>query len=532
MIEQTSEEKVKSEKKPKQTIINTTLVILEGKVYEQIYDPAKAQCEYVSWNAKLNEYVYQESVTDSLRKIKYVPICEESKWVKNGFIPLPSKPENYISFKHLVDEINKFTEKYLDIPEERRQLNTYAIILSYMTEKLHSIPYLRSVGMKGAGKSRFCDVYGNIAYKPINILLPNIGNIYRLQDTYHGVLVINEDISPIKGINDNKELFTLLCSGTERGHPVPRCVGDKNDVFPFDPFGLKILSSYKISNHGAYESRCLNTEMIGTTRKDIPVSLGVRFEKDSLKIRNMLLDFRLKTFNDDFETYSNQTMGFWLGVSNRTAQCLQPLSFLIAFDPEIKTFLLQVAEQKNVEDITRDSESFDGIVFLKYLEIVRTKQSIDVSIGEIKDSLLSKFPDIKPRGIASSLKGLGLNTERGYSGNKQVTNVLPNIERIEILVNTYLFPEERLDAITNYNNVVNGVKVETETNVETQPQQKLDVELSLHDKIQSLLTCIEMNDDGMTIEGLIGEGFDSAFLDNCLDQGVIIKNPNGKIVRG
>lgn len=450
------QEVISKTKEPKATVAKTTLVILNGVVFEQIYNPDKAQCQYVSWNEQTKEYVYRPSIFDMLHNIKYVPICEESKWVKNGYIPLSEKPEDYVSFKHLVDEINRVTSQYLDIPDERRQLNTYVIILSYMMEKLHAIPYLRALGFKGNGKSRFCDFYGNIAYKSINILLPNMSNIYRLLEDYHGTLVINEDTSPKKGKynadDEDKDLFALLCSGFERGHPVPRSVGKKHDVEPFDPFGLKILSSYKPTSHDAYESRCINTEMTGTTRTDIPIALGKKFLQDTLHLRNMLLDFRLKNFNKDFAEYENQTMSYWVGVSNRVAQCIQPISFLIAFDPDVKKFLLTVAEQKHMEDITRDSESFDGVIFKTYVELVGKKNSNEVCIKELKYLLDSKYPDIKPRSIASSLKTLGFKTQRGYLEGKQETIVLPDLDRVTILSKMFLFPDERTDILAGYTN--------------------------------------------------------------------------------
>ena len=67
------QEEILKTKKPKQTVANTTLVILNGVVFEQIYNPDKAQCQYVSWNEQTKEYVYHDFVFDPLHNIKYIP---------------------------------------------------------------------------------------------------------------------------------------------------------------------------------------------------------------------------------------------------------------------------------------------------------------------------------------------------------------------------------------------------------------------------------------------------------------------------
>jgi hypothetical protein len=475
----------KKEKKNKTTkkengpeIVKTTLVIIDNKIYEQVYNPKIATCQFVSLNKDTNSYEYCDSVLDTLRNKLFVTICEESKWIKEKYVPLPSEPEDYISFEHLINEIIKFTRKYVDIAEERLILNAYTIVLSWMMEKIHAIPYLRATGLPGGGKSRFCDTYGHIAYKPINMLIPNIANIFRLQDLYRGTIVINEDTTPqklMKNIDgDIKNLWSLLRSGFEKGHPIPRCIGDEHDVEAFEPFGLKILCSYFASNDLAFESRCLNSEMVAT-EKDILIALNDEFFTEALHIRNLLLDFRLKTFDMDFSEYQNQTMGFWQGKGTcRISQCLQPLSFLIKFDEKIKDFLMTVLEQKHIEEVTNNAESFDGTVFIKYLEIA---QSQIVTIRELTESLTNKYAELKPRAVASSLKRLGLKTRKTHVDNKQETVIIPDVVLVTRLSKIYILPENKVEVIAKY---AKAVSTETKTiesfDVDEKEQQRLQTE--------------------------------------------------------
>jgi len=64
------------------------------------------------------------------------------------------------------------------------------------------------------------------------------------------------------------------------------------------------------------------------------------------------------------------------------------------------------------------------------------------------------------------------------------------------------------------------------------PQQTLTTDISLEDKVNSILTCIEMHDEGITREGLEGEGFSYEFIDECINRKIIHIKSNGKVGAG
>lgn len=61
------------------------------------------------------------------------------------------------------------------------------------------------------------------------------------------------------------------------------------------------------------------------------------------------------------------------------------------------------------------------------------------------------------------------------------------------------------------------------------PQKKLDFQPSLSDRINSLLTCLEMHDGSMSDEELEAEGFDYGFIEKCIEQKIITKKPDGTL---
>jgi phage/plasmid-associated DNA primase len=58
------------------------------------------------------------------------------------------------------------------------------------------------------------------------------------------------------------------------------------------------------------------------------------------------------------------------------------------------------------------------------------------------------------------------------------------------------------------------------------PQKKLNFDLSLEDKINQLLTCLEMYEGKLTLEQLEEQGFSNEFLAKCLERGIIHERPD------
>ena len=64
---------------------------------------------------------------------------------------------------------------------------------------------------------------------------------------------------------------------------------------------------------------------------------------------------------------------------------------------------------------------------------------------------------------------------------------------------------------------------------QSKPQSKLDISISLQDKINSLLSCIEMN-PGIKFSELPEEGFEKSFLLECMKRKIIHVKPDGDTV--
>jgi hypothetical protein len=90
-----------------------------------------------------------------------------------------------------------------------------------------------------------------------------------------------------------------LNNGYEQGLPVLRVEGKENRVVTrYSVFGPKLFASRKRKNDWAFESRLITIPMQATRRKDIPPFLLDSFHEKGLKLRNMLLMYRLKHYFD------------------------------------------------------------------------------------------------------------------------------------------------------------------------------------------------------------------------------------------
>jgi hypothetical protein len=451
-----------AEEKPGYIVKIATSVIIDNSdgtktMWEEIRNTKFNTCQYVTYNDKTNSYEYAFQVKDENKKILYISPCGEDDGVFKGVVHFPSEPEDYQNFSHLMSEIDTYVKRYLDIAEDRRKLANYVIVLSYLLDNVNTIPLLRFIGMWGQGKTRGQDVYGHIAYIPVFLTNPTSANIYRIENDYKNcTIILNENINLGKKTHydENKEnLKTILLSSFERGHHISRCVGEDNKLVYFDPFGLKIISSYYESNDNALNSRCIDIEMHSTQRTDIVINLDKQFYADALHIRNLLLDFKLKNWKTDFSEYESQKFDAWnVDINKRVCQCVAPITRLTVFDASIKDFLQGIAESKNLEMIANNAESFEGKIFKTYLKIVIEKGSYDVTSKEVKESLGEKF-EISIKKIISVFRHLGFEVKNGETNKTHFTNILKDSNKVEINLRIFFLPEDRQDILDKYNGI-------------------------------------------------------------------------------
>lgn len=376
----------------------------ETKLGEIIWKPE----EKTTWFAVLDKNTSDIEYTDIITNSSPIrPVMDEG--VEMGAILLPTGAEEYNTEPDLLKELLQHIRTYLDVSAEFGRLSAYYIMLSWVSDKINTIPYLRVLGDTGTGKSRFLDVIGRLCYRACIVsgaVTP--APIYRMIKKWQGSVLIDE--ADFKDSDAMHEVIKILNCGFERTRPILRCLKDDPDNLQFLPsFGPKILATRMTYKDKALESRCLTYIMEETDREDIPPTLPQKFFEDERTLRNKLLMFRFR--NRD---RINLKMIEGFSISNIEPRLKQAASaFAVLMDiPGMKELVVSFFQEYNKLLIEERAESFEGAIVSILVDFWKNDETI--SSQDIADRMnvgRSEKRKIAPHTIGRYLKSLKIITK-------------------------------------------------------------------------------------------------------------------------
>ncbi len=279
-------------------------------------------------------------------------------------IGLPSDIVEYGDDSVLDAEIENYLYRHIDLPERERKFVVQYIKLTYLTDKLEEIPYLRAVGEKGNGKSRFILAVGLLCYHPLFVISITAAVLFRVVDTYHPTLIIDEANLNVES-DDTQAIMQILNGGNQRLGNVPRmevggAFGERHFEI-FDPFGAKILASLKTFDSAAFESRCIRVLMQKTTRTEIRYRLTKALKSEAEVLRNKLTLWRFRNYNRDFEHEFNAAEEALKAeyIEPRYVQIGTPLYAMIRDENLRRDFAVMLKQRSNADTEER-RDSLDG----------------------------------------------------------------------------------------------------------------------------------------------------------------------------
>jgi len=448
--EQASGERDNKERRPSR---QTSFFVSGKTLYEQIYQDGKSL------------FLAFDTASEEAKTVSCLELEEEiiepikGEDVELGAVKLPSSVEEYGSTLALLAAIEQYLYRYLDLSENFRKFASYYILLSWLFDRFHTIPYLRALGDTGCGKSRFLDVIGGLCYKPISAsgcVTP--APIYRMLRKWRGTLVLDE--ADMRQSDEYNEVVTILNCGFERGRPVLRATKDNPDKVQVLPvYGPKVFATRRRFKDVALEARCLTEIMQETTREDIPPVLGKKFFEEQQSLRNKLLLFRLQNyFKVDPEAAANIDLG---GIEPRLRQVFQAFTSLFASNKEVledyKNFI-QGHQQELIEQraITKTGQVVNTLFELleqatgsPYSIVPNVPYVPDVPDGEVlpvSSSDIAGKLGMTPQAVGQMLRGLGLSArnERAYGARKRY--LICNRGKLEILHRRYVLKDIEADS--------------------------------------------------------------------------------------
>lgn len=326
-----------------------------------------------------------------------------------------------------MEEIQTYIHTYCDVSEVFERIAPYYVLLTYIFENFHEIPYLRVLGDYGSGKSRFLRVVGSICYNPIMVNGgASVASIFRMIEKAKGTLVFDEaDFSFSDTTND---IIKLLNNGFSQGNPILRADGENFEPRAYDVFCPKIIGGRMEFRDRATESRCIVETMRRTNRKDIPLNLGKDFLEQSQTLRNKLFQFRYHAL--DRVALQEEHVE---GLEGRLNQILNPILSVIHYvgnhhDAEsIKAYFR--TRQKDIRDDRRFS--LEGMVFAIIKEKYELYHEETISYATILEHMKEQDSTngINPRKLGSLLKQFEIRTQRRNTG--YVIGIPENRERLE-----------------------------------------------------------------------------------------------------
>ncbi len=401
--------------KEKIPIFTTSKYIYNNDLLEQVYDKKKKQTYFLRYNFKNDETVIMDKVEEYGRR--YLPIIDELLFKE--VVILPEKAIDYGTEEDLELEIDCFIQTWLDISEEHRQKAVWYILLSWVLDNLHTIPYLRALGDYGTGKTRYLDVIGGLCYKPMYVGgSVRSAPVYRVIDKWRGTAIFDE--FTLQKSDETEDIVQILNNGYQRGKPVLRCKEGTNKVVAFDPFCAKILATRNTFKDKALESRCI-TEILKVTGKDIPIDLNETFFKKRDELQNKLLMYRFKNWNS-MKIDENLKIDFGK-IIPRIKQSFSPFVVLFQYDQNRLNDFIQYVCEYNKQVIEENASSFDGVIFNTYVDLLDNhnaeQQALDdyhfaqITSTDIRNRLVNDgFKDtLNAAVIGRHLKALGFKTK-------------------------------------------------------------------------------------------------------------------------
>lgn len=321
----------------------------------------KYRTQYVNNGILYEQTAYGEFIALKNGKID---VKKEFKIGKQSIKPHPFRhldvnlakiPIDYESKKKLFNEIREHIAKYVKMSEWFISISALYVMVTWVTYKLNTVPYLKTFGQQGSGKSRWLKVMKNLCYKSISSGgAITSAPIFRTLEIVKDATFALDEQTTKTNTDLNQEITQILNTGWQRDNPILRVDGKRFEPKQFNTFGPKLIASREqYFDDVALERRCI-TEKISKT-SGMPVELPKEYYTKVEELKNKLLMFELKQWNqieperintmlENFDSDTRQTFGAFFAVFHD--------------EPEIIEMLEGFAEQweKNQKKHLRESD--------------------------------------------------------------------------------------------------------------------------------------------------------------------------------
>lgn len=400
-----------------------------------VFDPEVEQSRFAVYQRGV--LAVKETVETDGRHIG--PYSPHNNLLTHRVVLFACEAIDYGTEASLLEEVRAFIHTYVDIEPGFEEVAAHYVLLTWRYDRFKELPYLRVLGNYGQGKSRFLLTVGSVSFKPIFASgASTVSPIFRLLDEIGGTLVIDE--ADFRASDERSEITKILNNGHAEGFPILRSDVTPNKEFSpraFRIFGPKIIATRHDFEDEALESRCVTATLGGRPlRTDVPITLPATFENEALHLRNKLLMYRLRRFDEEQGVVAPA-----VNLPPRLSQILTPL-LSVATGPEARERLTEYvlchrpatstheeAEKLALQSVVRVLSKVHGPIALGQI----VEQFVALASGRYGSGISHRF-------VGSILRRLGLELQKS-SG----VYILPltSHPKLKVLLRRYGLVDER-----------------------------------------------------------------------------------------
>jgi len=260
------------------------LVVVEGRPLFVRFDPKTEQIDLVDRAGK----------DGRLRPL-------DTEAVRAGHVRFSGKPEAYDSVEALIGRVEAFIRRWVTVSPFFSIVSSRYVFLTYIYDRLDTLPYLRVLADRGRGKSRYEMVMGALCFRAANMSGADTASpMFRLIRRYGPTMIIDEGDRRQEHNSDTYSSVTkILNHGIEKSGVVWRTetLGGRLVETAFPVYCPKIISSRERFGDSAVESRCITEIMPPRPKGTYEFGVTPEFEQEARRIRAELMYWRLKTWH-------------------------------------------------------------------------------------------------------------------------------------------------------------------------------------------------------------------------------------------
>lgn len=266
------------------------------------------QCVQCLDTSELKTFYWVRTPDNKFEKVNALQIGPTMYWpvdpreeelISGGDVLFPSDREPSGTETELLRDIRAFIHRWLDVPAYYENIASYYVLLTWFYDAgYETLPYLRALGEYGSGKTRFIKTIGSLCYRAMMFGGGDSeATIYYTLELFKGTTIVDE--SDFKSSDESALIAKIINLGNSKHGSIKR-MEPKSDnsglrVRRFNVFGPKIFGAREGFMDQAMDSRCITHYTTkGLLRPDIPLDLTEEFYTEAQRLRNRLLDYRLK----------------------------------------------------------------------------------------------------------------------------------------------------------------------------------------------------------------------------------------------